>query len=377
MPFERCLEALPPLRLHELHVGGLLPQPPEELRARVAQPDPAGGAVAGGAGQLDDGLGGAAVLDVDRELVPAAELVVELGEAGHPQLREVVGAASCPRGSAPQALAGHGVVDEHDLAVAGEPRVGLEPGRAQLQGAPERAHGVLGRLRTGPAVGEGDGSHGASHHRAPGTIDPRTGVGTPAAPGLLTPSRSRSGSVRRSMPQIGPLEIAVVLLVALLVFGPSKLPEVGKQAARGLREFKQFQANVRDDLKGMLDPDDEPDDPDDPDDDFVPPEPPAEAPTLEGGRPRRRPPRPPRRPRSPRPTTPDPRVRRLRPTPRSSRPRGPSQTEDQGEGGCRRPHDGRRPPHRAATAPHHQWHRRRPSGRSCASSSPTASSASS
>lgn len=82
------------------------------------------------------------------------------------------------------------------------------------------------------------------------------------------------------MPQIGPLEIAVVLLVALLVFGPSKLPEVGKQAARGLREFKQFQANVRDDLKGMLDPDDEPDDTDD---DFVPPDPPAEAPALEAG----------------------------------------------------------------------------------------------
>ena len=85
------------------------------------------------------------------------------------------------------------------------------------------------------------------------------------------------------MPQIGPLEIAVVLLVALLVFGPSKLPEVGKQAARGLREFKQFQANVRDDLKGMLDPDDEPADEPDDDDDFVPPDPPPDPPALEAG----------------------------------------------------------------------------------------------
>ena len=88
------------------------------------------------------------------------------------------------------------------------------------------------------------------------------------------------------MPQIGPLEIVVVLLVALLVFGPSKLPEVGKQAARGLREFRQFQANVRSDLQGMLDADDRPDDDTaggDDDDDFVPPEPPEDPPVLEAG----------------------------------------------------------------------------------------------
>ena len=87
------------------------------------------------------------------------------------------------------------------------------------------------------------------------------------------------------MPQIGPLEIAVVLLLALLVFGPSRLPEVGKQAARGLREFRQFQANVRDDLKGMLDSDDERTDTAaaDDDDDFVPPDPPEDPPALEAG----------------------------------------------------------------------------------------------
>lgn len=71
------------------------------------------------------------------------------------------------------------------------------------------------------------------------------------------------------MPQIGPLEIAMVLLVALVVFGPTKLPELGKQAARGLREFRQFQSGVRSDLAGMLDADEHDDDdrhdPDDPD----------------------------------------------------------------------------------------------------------------
>ncbi len=37
---------------------------------------------------------------------------------------------------------------------------------------------------------------------------------------------------------IGPLEIGIVLIVALLVFGPKKLPELGKGLGRGLREFK-------------------------------------------------------------------------------------------------------------------------------------------
>ena len=40
------------------------------------------------------------------------------------------------------------------------------------------------------------------------------------------------------MPNIGPMEIAIVLIIALVVFGPSKLPELGKSAGRGFREFK-------------------------------------------------------------------------------------------------------------------------------------------
>jgi sec-independent protein translocase protein TatA len=37
---------------------------------------------------------------------------------------------------------------------------------------------------------------------------------------------------------IGPMELVVVLVIALLVIGPKKLPEVGKSLGKGMREFK-------------------------------------------------------------------------------------------------------------------------------------------
>ena len=38
---------------------------------------------------------------------------------------------------------------------------------------------------------------------------------------------------------IGPLEIAIVLVIALLVFGPKRLPDLGHGLGRGMREFKE------------------------------------------------------------------------------------------------------------------------------------------
>ena len=40
------------------------------------------------------------------------------------------------------------------------------------------------------------------------------------------------------MPNVGPLEIAIVLVIALIVFGPKRLPELGKSMGKGIREFK-------------------------------------------------------------------------------------------------------------------------------------------
>ena len=40
------------------------------------------------------------------------------------------------------------------------------------------------------------------------------------------------------MPNIGPLELVIVLVIALIVLGPKKLPEVGRSVGRGMREFK-------------------------------------------------------------------------------------------------------------------------------------------
>ena len=59
------------------------------------------------------------------------------------------------------------------------------------------------------------------------------------------------------MPQIGPLEILVIFVVALLVFGPKEIPEVGRQAAKGWREVQRFQASLRRDLDEVLRDDDE------------------------------------------------------------------------------------------------------------------------
>jgi sec-independent protein translocase protein TatA len=40
------------------------------------------------------------------------------------------------------------------------------------------------------------------------------------------------------VPNIGPLEIAIVLVIVLIIFGPKRLPELGRSLGRGIKEFR-------------------------------------------------------------------------------------------------------------------------------------------
>jgi len=40
------------------------------------------------------------------------------------------------------------------------------------------------------------------------------------------------------LPEVGITGLIVILIVALLVFGPKRLPEIGRSLGRGMREFK-------------------------------------------------------------------------------------------------------------------------------------------
>ena len=52
---------------------------------------------------------------------------------------------------------------------------------------------------------------------------------------------------------LGPAEILVVLVIALVVFGPKRLPEVGRQVGGALRELRKVQDSVQSELRGVLD----------------------------------------------------------------------------------------------------------------------------
>jgi sec-independent protein translocase protein TatB len=53
---------------------------------------------------------------------------------------------------------------------------------------------------------------------------------------------------------IGLPEIAVIIVVAVIVFGPDRLPEFARQAGRLVRQVRQFTQAARDDIRGELGP---------------------------------------------------------------------------------------------------------------------------
>lgn len=53
---------------------------------------------------------------------------------------------------------------------------------------------------------------------------------------------------------LGPFELVAIFVVALLVFGPEKLPEMGKQVGRAVKEFRKFQASMQTQVRDVIDP---------------------------------------------------------------------------------------------------------------------------
>ena len=53
---------------------------------------------------------------------------------------------------------------------------------------------------------------------------------------------------------VGLPELAVIALVAVVVFGPDKLPDLARQAGRFLRRLRDFANSARDDLRTELGP---------------------------------------------------------------------------------------------------------------------------
>jgi len=53
---------------------------------------------------------------------------------------------------------------------------------------------------------------------------------------------------------VGPAEILIILVVALLVFGPHRLPELARQVGSAMRELRKMQDTVRGELDMVLHP---------------------------------------------------------------------------------------------------------------------------
>jgi sec-independent protein translocase protein TatB len=53
---------------------------------------------------------------------------------------------------------------------------------------------------------------------------------------------------------VGLPELLVIALVAILVFGPDRLPEFARQAGRLVRQVRQFTQSARDDIRAELGP---------------------------------------------------------------------------------------------------------------------------
>ena len=52
--------------------------------------------------------------------------------------------------------------------------------------------------------------------------------------------------------QIGPMEMFIVLVVVLLIFGPKKLPELFRSFGKSIKEFKKASSEIEDDIRTAM-----------------------------------------------------------------------------------------------------------------------------
>jgi sec-independent protein translocase protein TatA len=55
------------------------------------------------------------------------------------------------------------------------------------------------------------------------------------------------------MPSIGPLEVMMVAVIGLIVFGPQRLPEIARSVGKALAEFKRQASDIRSEFESGMD----------------------------------------------------------------------------------------------------------------------------
>lgn len=63
------------------------------------------------------------------------------------------------------------------------------------------------------------------------------------------------------MPQIGPLEILVVAVIALIVFGPQRLPDIARSIGKTVADLRRTASEFRSEFESGLTAEDEPEPP--------------------------------------------------------------------------------------------------------------------
>lgn len=56
--------------------------------------------------------------------------------------------------------------------------------------------------------------------------------------------------------RLGPMELVLILCIALVIFGPSKLPQIGRSLGEAIQEFKKGTESMKKEVNGLLDDDD-------------------------------------------------------------------------------------------------------------------------